>query len=191
MPPRFFARHNRAKQTPKEILKESHKDLIKEGRHWLTNTSQSCSLVAALIATVAFATSATIPGGLKQDNGVPSLEHKPIFIVSASASLVALSSSMVSVVMFLAILTSSFQLKDFRKDLPYKLLLGLISLLVSIVSMIISFFAGHHFVLKQEFNHDAALAYELLCSFLVVYIILKFPLDFEIVWSTLSTNPPK
>ncbi|KAL8530502.1 hypothetical protein ACS0TY_007512 [Phlomoides rotata] len=190
MPPHLVVGHNNEKRTPKEILQDSHGALIKEGRQWLTDTSQSCSLVAALIATVAFASSATVPGGLK-DTGVPSLEHKTIFIVSAISSLVALSSSMVSVVMFLGILTSSFKLKDFRTDLPYKLLWGLVSLLISIVSMIISFYAGHCFVLKQEFNQNAALVYEILCSSLVAFIIYKFPLDFEIVWTTIRTKPPK
>ncbi|KAL8530499.1 hypothetical protein ACS0TY_007509 [Phlomoides rotata] len=190
MPPRFFARHNNDKKTPKEIFREKHRDLILEGRLWLTSTSQSCSVVAALIATVAFATSTTVPGGLMQDNGVPTLEHKPVFIISATSSLIALSSSMTSVVMFLSILTSSFKLKDFRKDLPYKLLLGLVSLLISIVAMFISFFAGHYFVLKQEFNHCAAtLVYALACVPLLVFIISKFPLSFEIVWTTLRKKP--
>ncbi|KAL8548208.1 hypothetical protein ACS0TY_007506 [Phlomoides rotata] len=191
MPPHLVVGQNIEKRTPKEILQDSHGALIMEGSKWLTDTSQSCSLVAALIATVAFASSATVPGGLKQDTGVPSLEHKTIFIVSAISSLVALSSSMVSVVMFLGILTSSFKLKDFRTDLPYKLLWGLVSLLISIVSMIISFYAGHFFVLKQEFNQNAALVYEILCSSLVVFIIYKFPLDFEIVWTTIRTRPPR
>ncbi|KAL8548202.1 hypothetical protein ACS0TY_007500 [Phlomoides rotata] len=185
MPPRFFARHNNDKKTPKEIFREKHRDLILEGRLWLTSTSQSCSVVAALIATVAFATSTTVPGGLKQDNGVPTLEHKPVFIISATSSLIALSSSMTSVVMFLSILTSSFKLKD----LPYKLLLGLVSLLISIVAMFVSFFAGHYFVLKQEFNHCATLVYALACVPLVVFIISKFPLSFEIVWTTLRKKP--
>ncbi|KAL8530504.1 hypothetical protein ACS0TY_007514 [Phlomoides rotata] len=191
MPPHLVIGHNNEKRTPNEILQHSHEALIKEGRQWLTDTSQSCSLVAALIATVTFATSATVPGGLKQDTGVPSLEHKPIFIVSAISSLVALSSSMVSVVMFLGILTSSFKMKDFRTDIPYKLLWGLVSLLISIVSMIISFYAGHCFVLKQEFNQNAALVYEILCSSLVIFIIYKFPLNFEIVWTTIRTRPPR
>ncbi|VVA39712.1 PREDICTED: ankyrin, partial [Prunus dulcis] len=67
MPHGFFVRYNKKGQTPKEIFINTHQNLIKEGSKWLTKTSESCSVVAALIATVAFATSATVPGGLNEN----------------------------------------------------------------------------------------------------------------------------
>ncbi|KAK9945236.1 hypothetical protein M0R45_010761 [Rubus argutus] len=62
----FFARYNKKNQTAKEIFTSSHTDMVKDGGQWLNNTSQSCSVVAALIATVAFATASTVPGGIKE-----------------------------------------------------------------------------------------------------------------------------
>uniref|UniRef100_A0A2N9I3Q8 PGG domain-containing protein n=1 Tax=Fagus sylvatica TaxID=28930 RepID=A0A2N9I3Q8_FAGSY len=44
-----------------------------EGGEWLNKTSESCSVVAALIATVAFAASTTIPGDINPENGTPNL----------------------------------------------------------------------------------------------------------------------
>ncbi|KAL0456751.1 UNVERIFIED_CONTAM: hypothetical protein Slati_1014300 [Sesamum latifolium] len=57
VPELFFAHHNTNHETPREIFTRTHQKLVKEGNEWLIKTSESCSVVAALIATVAFATS--------------------------------------------------------------------------------------------------------------------------------------
>ncbi|XP_052306579.1 uncharacterized protein LOC7480678 isoform X2 [Populus trichocarpa] len=108
MPQNFFRRLNYRSETPKEIFNKSHQELVKSGGAWLTNTSQSCSVVAALIATVAFATSANVPGGNAEQTGTPFFANHIAFKVFAVSSLVALCFSITSVIMFLAILTSSF-----------------------------------------------------------------------------------
>ncbi|GMN70288.1 hypothetical protein TIFTF001_039332 [Ficus carica] len=77
MPPQFFPRYNLKHETPKEIFISTHTALTKEGGKWLVKTSESCSVVAALVATVAFTTSSTIPGGADQNTGIPLLLHKP------------------------------------------------------------------------------------------------------------------
>ncbi|KAL6338295.1 hypothetical protein AAG906_018570 [Vitis piasezkii] len=123
VPRHFFIRYNNKNQVPKEIFTESHKELVREGGKWLNNTSNSCSVVATLVTTVAFATTATIPGGFKENSSEPTLEHHPGFLVYAVSSLIALSFSVTSVVTFLAILTSRYQVKDFGRGLPRKLLL--------------------------------------------------------------------
>ncbi|XP_075516479.1 uncharacterized protein LOC142551235 isoform X2 [Primulina tabacum] len=73
IPPHYLAHHNIDGDTPRQVFTEKHKDLVKEGNNWLIKTSESCSFVAALIATVAFATSATVPGGLNDKTGRPVL----------------------------------------------------------------------------------------------------------------------
>ncbi|KAH7511116.1 hypothetical protein FEM48_ZijujUnG0042300 [Ziziphus jujuba var. spinosa] len=90
MPPHYFVLYNNQRKTPKEIFNETHKDLVKAGGEWLTNTSESCSMVALLIATIAFATSTAVPGGTNENNSKPTLEHQPAFEVFAIASLIAL-----------------------------------------------------------------------------------------------------
>lgn len=172
---------NNEKKTPAQIFTEDHQDLVEKGGEWLSKTSESCSVVAALIATVAFATSTTIPGGIKEGSGSPYLEMYPAFDVFAVTSLVALCFSVTALFLFLAILTSRYQEKDFRSDLPRKLLLGLTSLFVSIASMLVSFCAGHFFVLRDKLKNKALPVYAVTCLPITFYAIAQFPLYFDLV----------
>ncbi|XP_027115197.2 uncharacterized protein [Coffea arabica] len=191
MPQHFFARVNKEGRIPKDVFTETHQELVKSGGQWLTNTSQSCSVVAALIATVAFATSTTVPGGVKQDIGTPTLENEPAFDCFAISSLVALCFSVTSLVMFLAILTSRYQEKDFGTSLPSKLLLGLTSLFVSIASILISFCSGHFFVLKDKLKFAAFPVYAVTCLPVTLFAIAQFPLYFDLIWATIHKVPQR
>ncbi|RVW35640.1 hypothetical protein CK203_108168 [Vitis vinifera] len=150
MPPDLFSHHNESEFTPKEIFTEAHSDLVKRGGKWLNSTSTSCSLVSTLIATIAFATSATVPGSFNEKNGEPNFAHQSAFNLFAVSSLIALCFSVTSLVLFLAILTSRHQEDDFHEDLPRKLLFGLTALFISIAAILVSFCAGHFFVLKDD-----------------------------------------
>ncbi|KAH7511292.1 hypothetical protein FEM48_ZijujUnG0027500 [Ziziphus jujuba var. spinosa] len=189
MPPHYFVHYNNQRKTPKEIFIEIHKDLIKAGGEWLTNTSESCSVVAALIATVAFATSTAVPGCTNKNNGKPTLEHQPAFEVFVIASLVALCFSVMAVVMFLAILTSRYEEMDFASDLPGKLLVGLTSLFVSIASMLVSFCAGHFFVLQDELKYVAFPVYAVTCLPVSFFAVVQFPLYFDLLWLLIRRFP--
>ncbi|KAK2991140.1 hypothetical protein RJ640_029433 [Escallonia rubra] len=191
MPLHFFARYNKTGQTPHDIFTDTHKDLLKDGGEWLTHTAESCSVVAALIATVAFATSATVPGGVKQESGIPTLENQPAFNIFAISSLVALCFSVTSLVMFLAILTSRYEAKDFSKDLPNKLLTGLTSLFVSIAAMLVSFCAGHFFILKDKLKYAAFPVYAITCLPVTFFAIAQFPLYFDLMWATIKKVPQR
>ncbi|XP_070675486.1 uncharacterized protein [Malus domestica] len=191
MPLHFFARHNEKGRTAKEIFTETHTTIVKAGGEWLTNTSESCSVVAALIATVAFATSTTVPGGIKEESGTPTLENQPAFDIFAIASLVALCFSVTAMVMFLSILTSRYQEKDFGKDLPRKLLVGLTSLFVSIASMLVSFCAGHFFVLKDKLKYAAFPVYAITCLPVTFFAMAQFPLYVDLIWATFKKVPQR
>lgn len=191
MPTHFFPRCNKAGRTAKDVFTETHQELVKNGGEWLTNTSESCSVVAALIATVAFATASTVPGGVKQDSGTPTLENQPPFDVFAISSLVALCFSVTSVIMFLSILTSRYQEKDFGTDLPRKLLVGLTSLFVSIASMLVSFCAGHFFVLKDKLKYAAFPVYAVTCLPVTFFAVAQFPLYFDLIWATFKNVPQR
>uniref|UniRef100_A0A803NRP1 PGG domain-containing protein n=1 Tax=Cannabis sativa TaxID=3483 RepID=A0A803NRP1_CANSA len=166
MPANFFVRYNHASKTAKDIFTETHTGLLKAGGEWLTSTSQSCSVVAALIATVAFATSTTVPGG---NNEI----------------------SVTSVVMFLAILTSRYQERDFGGDLPRKLLMGLTSLFVSIASMLVSFCAGHFFVLQEKLKYAAFPVYAITCLPVSLFALAQFPLYFDLIWANFKKVPQR
>jgi hypothetical protein len=191
MPLHFFTRYNKEGKTPKQIFTETHKDLIEKGGRWLDKTSESCSVVAALIATVAFATSSTVPGGVKEGEGTPTLENQPAFDIFAISSLVALCFSVTAVVMFLAILTSRYQERDFGRDLPTKLLVGLTSLFVSIASMLISFCAGHFYVLKDKLRYAAFPVYAVTCLPVTFFAMAQFPLYFDLIWATFKKVPQR
>lgn len=191
MPPNFFVRYNKEGKTPRDIFTETHKDLVKSGGEWLTNTSESCSVVAALIATVAFATSSTVPGGVNETTGSPILEYQPAFKMFAISSLIALCFSVTSVVMFLAILTSRYQERDFGQDLPRKLLFGLTSLFISIASVLVSFCTGHFFVLRDELKYAAFPVYAVTCLPVTFFAVAQFPLYFDLTWATFKKVPQR
>ncbi|XP_065864837.1 uncharacterized protein [Euphorbia lathyris] len=189
MPPNFFVKHNNNGKTPKDIFTESHKDLVKEGSAWLTKTSESCSLVATLIATVAFTTSATVPGGLNQETGQPILGNETPFKVSSIASLVALCSSVTALISFLTIITSRFQERDFAMNLPRKLFLGLILLFTSIASMLVSFCAGHVFVLKVR-----SVTYPLYAATFLpvtIFVLAQLSLYFDLAQAIFKNEPQR
>ncbi|WJZ90104.1 hypothetical protein VitviT2T_009274 [Vitis vinifera] len=191
VPRHFFIRYNNKNQVPKEIFTESHKELVREGGKWLSNTSNSCSVVATLVTTVAFATTATIPGGFKENSSEPTLEHHPGFLVYAISSLIALSFSVTSVVTFLAILTSRYQVKDFGRGLPRKLLLGLTSLFISIGAMLVCFCAGHFFLLKNVLKQTAFPVYAVACLPVTFFAVAQFPFYFDLIWAIFKKVPQR
>ncbi|XP_054796559.1 uncharacterized protein LOC129301951 [Prosopis cineraria] len=180
---------NNNQETPVEIFRKDHEDLVKEGAEWLNHTSESCSVVAALIAGVAFTTSTTIPGGTQEETGKPYLERHPAFNMFAFTSLLALCCSITSLTMFLAILTSRQQPRDFRKDLPLKLLLGLSSLFVSIASILVSFSAAFFFVLKDNLKQAVFPLYAATILPLTFYAVAQFPLYADLVRAIFSKVP--
>ncbi|RWR96682.1 ankyrin repeat-containing protein ITN1-like protein [Cinnamomum micranthum f. kanehirae] len=190
MPRHFFARLNKEGKTPNEVFTVQHIDLIKAGGEWLTHTSESCSVVAALIATVAFASATTLPGGVKE-GGKPTFEGKPAFNVFAISSLVALCFSTTSLTMFLSILTSRYQVSDFHYSLPTKLIVGLTSLFVSIASMLVSFCAGHFFVLSYQLKFGIYLVYGITCLPVTLFAIAQFPLYLDLLKSTMTPVPKR
>lgn len=118
-----------------ETFIQDHKGLRKEGEEWMKRTSNSCMLVATLIATVVFAAAFTVPGGSNGQTGIPIFRHRDAFPVFVLTDTLALISSSISILIFLSILTSRFAQEDFLTSLPRKLFLGLAALLISIACM--------------------------------------------------------
>ncbi|KAK7372594.1 hypothetical protein VNO80_05979 [Phaseolus coccineus] len=188
VPQHFYFRSNKRGKTAGEIFEETHKSLIKESGDWLKDTSESCSVVAALVAGVSFATASAIPGGTDEE-GRPRLEGKPAFDLFAVASLVGLCFSVNGLIMFLTILTSRKQSKDFRMSLPFKVLLGLSSLFVSIAAMFVSFCSGHYFLLSHRFKMVLYPIYAATVLPVIFYAVAQFPLYFDLITAILATVP--
>ncbi|KAK4441648.1 hypothetical protein Salat_0499700 [Sesamum alatum] len=189
MPLGFFSRYNNEGRTAKDIFSKSHENLVKEAGEWLSGISQSCSVLASLIATVAFTSSTTVPGGVKSESGKPALEDEPAFTVFAISSVIALCFSVASLLIFLVIHTSRYQDKDFGKYLPMRLLLGSISLVVSVVSMLVSYFAGHYFSLNSKLKGVAFAVYAVLFLPVTLFAARRFPFYIGLVWLTFKNVP--
>ncbi|XP_061367163.1 uncharacterized protein LOC133310279 [Gastrolobium bilobum] len=116
VPPKLILHSNSDKLKASELFEIEHEEMLKEAQDWIKGTAQSCSAVAVLVATVVFAAAYTVPGGVN-DNGVPVFLNSPLFLFFTIADVVALACSMVSVMMFLSILTSPFEMESFLKSL--------------------------------------------------------------------------
>ncbi|KAI3955001.1 hypothetical protein MKW98_005004 [Papaver atlanticum] len=180
---------NRDGNTAYDVFLEKHKDLMEKGEKWMKDTSGSCMLVGALVATVAFAAAFTVPGGNisdnnSSDNGIPVFLKEKSFMVFAIADALSLFSSITSVLMFLAVYTSRYSAEDFLKSLPQKLILGLVTLFVSMASILVSFSAAFTIVLGSRFACAPILVGLFGCAPVFLFVSLQFPLFVQMVYST-------
>ncbi|TXG46871.1 hypothetical protein EZV62_026165 [Acer yangbiense] len=139
MPSYYTMLRDNKKRTALEIFKVKHDEQLKKAQSWIKETSQSCSGVAVLVATVVFAAAFTVPGGTNDHNGYPILLHSRFFMYFTVMDIVSLSCSLTSVVMFLSILTSPFELEDFLVSLPRRLTIGFSLLFLSVATTMLAF----------------------------------------------------
>ncbi|KAG5242764.1 ankyrin repeat-containing protein [Salix suchowensis] len=151
--PRHIEEKNIHGKTAGALFIEQHKEMMKEGEHWMRDTADSCMLVATLIATVVFAAAFTVPGGNKQNEGTPFFLEKiafKIFAISDAISLVASASSLLT---FLSIRTSRYAERDFLWSLPNRLIIGLTTLFISIGAMMVAFIAAFSIIFSDKLHH--------------------------------------
>ncbi|KAI3854835.1 hypothetical protein MKX03_004228 [Papaver bracteatum] len=147
VPPSHGLLRNREGDTAQDIFEDKeHKKLFFDGKRWMTDTSQALAFVSALILTVVFAATFTVPGGTFSDDsdinrGIPIFLNKNSFLLFAISNAVALFSSTSSLLMFLGLLTSQYEHGDFLRSLPKRLIIGLVTLFISIVTMMVAFCA--------------------------------------------------
>ncbi|KAL2473934.1 Ankyrin repeat family protein [Forsythia ovata] len=180
---------NNEGKTPEELFSDEHKKLREAGEDWMKDTATSCMVVAALIATVAFAAAFTVPGGNNDETGAPIFFKDRWFTVFVIYDAVAMFSSTASIIMFLSILTSRYAEDDFLFTLPAKLMFGLISLFASIVFMVVTFSATFFLVYKEENKGTlpklvAALALLSITLYAVVNCRLWISLFLSTCWSS-------
>ncbi|XP_039164307.1 uncharacterized protein LOC108958266 isoform X2 [Eucalyptus grandis] len=172
------------KRTLWEIFVKERKELFEEAQQWMKYTSSSCSLVATLIITVAFAAAFTVPGGNIDSMGIPIFLNKGSFMVFMVADSFALLSSVTATLMFLTILTSRYTIEDFLHSLPRKMVMGLTFLILSLASMLVAFSSALTIILSERFKW-IYIPITLLTAFpIVLFAILQLPLYFEMVEST-------
>ncbi|GLT34793.1 hypothetical protein SLA2020_092880 [Shorea laevis] len=172
-------------ETPYDVFSKSHKELVKEGEKWMTETASSFIILSILLVTIMFAVSFTVPGGNNQNNGLPILLGKNLFKIFITTDAISFFSASTSGLMFLGILTSRKAEEDFLVSLPLKLMIGLATLFISIATMMVTFCAALLIMLKVQLW---ALILIILAAIVptVVFGWLQFPLICEIIVSTCS-----
>ncbi|KAL9691075.1 hypothetical protein QQ045_011492 [Rhodiola kirilowii] len=181
--PSFREALNKENKTPRMVFIDEHKDLVEKGEKWMKDTASSSTLVAALIVTVSFAAIFTAPGGNK-DNGIAYFLRDSTFILFVISDAVALFSSVTSVLMFLAMLTSRYAVDDFLYALPKRITIGLVSLFISIASIMVTFCAAIALVLREQFAWIAIPVGLIACVPVTFFALLQLPLLVELVGST-------
>ncbi|KAL0315846.1 UNVERIFIED_CONTAM: hypothetical protein Sradi_5462800 [Sesamum radiatum] len=182
--PHSRERLNNDGKSPKMVFTEEHKILKEEGEKWMKDTSNSCTIAAALIATVMFAAAITVPGGNDNSNGFPIFSGSSAFIIFAISDAVSLFTSATSLLMFLAIQTSRYAEQDFLYVLPKRLIIGLGTLFLSICSMMVAFSATVYLVFARKEAWVLIPVGALACLPVNSFVLLQFPLFLDLVYST-------
>ncbi|XP_042518614.1 uncharacterized protein LOC122091996 isoform X2 [Macadamia integrifolia] len=179
---------NKDKKTSRILFTEEHKDLVKEGATWLKETSTQCMVVATLITTIMFQAVFTVPSHTavgEEPNNYIQGKFPIIFVIS---NIMALCSSVASMLMFLAIITSRYAEEDFLSTLPRMLMLGLLFLFFSIVGMMVAFVSAILFMLRFEVRLWGSFPIVFLASIPVtIYALVEFPLFIQLMFTTSSS----
>ncbi|KAK4837255.1 hypothetical protein QYF36_003993 [Acer negundo] len=189
IPSHYKTHRDNKDKTAMELFKEMHEKQLENAQRWIKETSQSCSGVAVLVATVVFAAAFTVPGGTNDSNGQPILLHSPFFLFFTVMDVVSLSCSLTAVVMFLSVVTSPFELEDFLVSLPRRLTLGFALLFMSVVTTMLAFTST--IVLIIHLDQSRQWTMTLICSAaffpVSVLALTHFPLfvSFLIAWKNL------
>ncbi|VVA33477.1 PREDICTED: ankyrin [Prunus dulcis] len=173
--PHYIMKHNRENKTAEQLFNSEHAKLLQSAQTWIKETAQSCSTVAALVATVVYAAAYTAPGG-NDSNGVPVLRHSSFFFTFAVADTVSLISSLASLVTFLSILTSPLEYQDFYRSLPFRLHLGFTLLFFSLITTMLTFTATILLLIHPQKKWTTSLIF--VVSFLPVPVcgLMQLPL---------------
>ncbi|KAK4391869.1 hypothetical protein Sango_1964700 [Sesamum angolense] len=182
--PNYREKLNFYNQTSKMVFTEEHRTLKEDAEKWMKDTSNSCTIAAALIVMVMFAAAITVPGGNDSINGYPIFSKNGGFIVFAISDAISLFTSTTSLLMFLAILTSRYAEEDFLYVLPNRLTIGLGTLFLSITFMMAAFGATLYLVFGRKQAWVLIPAAALACLPVTSFVLLQFPLLVELIYST-------
>jgi predicted choloylglycine hydrolase len=144
---------NKDSKTASQVFMEEHRPLVKEAKNWIKDRSDSCMLVATLIATITFAAAITVPGGNNQDKGTPIFLRNHKFSVFIWSNAVAFFSSMTSLLVFIANMKGYYTEEEFVMVLPKRLTRGLNFLFVAVVTTMVAFIAALSLFLEDRFKN--------------------------------------
>ncbi|KAF7848889.1 hypothetical protein BT93_L1470 [Corymbia citriodora subsp. variegata] len=163
---------------------DEHEKLLQTGKKWVEDTANSCMLVSTLIATVLFAATFTVPGSSNGDTGLPLLLGEDSFLIFAISDALGLLSSVMAILLFLAILTSRCEPQDFLDSLPKKIIMGLFFLFLSLAFMLVAFAAALIIVLDKRLEWVIIPIALLIFPAVALFVVLQLPLLYQMVKST-------
>ncbi|KAH7847603.1 hypothetical protein Vadar_027981 [Vaccinium darrowii] len=149
----------------------------------MKDTASSCTIIASIIATVAFAAALQVPGG-NNNNGLPNLNQQSAFTIFGIFNECALFSSIASLLLFLSVLSSRYAEEDFLVILPSKFTLGLAWLILSILFTLTAFSAALYLVFGENKVWIHIPAVVILGFILVSLRTFQFPLIKDLIKST-------
>ncbi|XP_052298148.1 uncharacterized protein LOC102622827 isoform X2 [Citrus sinensis] len=183
--PSFKEMKNNDGKTPWELFTAEHKTLLEEAENWMKRRAESCSIVATLAIAGVFQAAFTLPGGNKDGKGTPNFHSKIWFHIFVMSEAIAFSCSCISMLMFLSILiTSRYRENDFLKLLPFKLILGLLSLFIALTAMMLSFSSNFFLAYRDRINCFSMLPIILVFLPVALYLLLQCRLMGDILYST-------
>ena len=145
------------------------------------DTANFCIIVGVLAVTITFAAAFSVPGGNDQTTGFPLFLRKNLFKVFIISDAVSLFASTTSVLIFTGmILSSRFVKKDFTISLCRQMLSALSFLLLSLVTMVLTFIAALFMMLHAESQNILP---AIISSFAVVPILLYVRFLFPLLLS--------
>ncbi|KAL7219495.1 hypothetical protein ACSBR2_012531 [Camellia fascicularis] len=110
------------------------------------------------------------------------------FMVFAISDAIALVTSSTSILMFLSILTSRYAENDFLESLPFKLMIGLTTLFISITTMMVAFGATF-FIVFDHYTVWVPIAVALFaCVPIILFATLQYPLLADVIHSTYGSS---
>ncbi|KAA8521435.1 hypothetical protein F0562_012112 [Nyssa sinensis] len=168
-------------KTPLRVFLEEHATMVQNEEQWMKGMATSCT-AATLIGTVAFTAAITLPGA-NNDEGFPIISKEAAHIIFNIANALTLFSSLSTVIIFLSILISHYAIIDFLHSAPKRLIMGLVSLFLSVTFMILSFSATLCFVSGQK-KIILFLVVILACIPVTLFVFLQFPLLLAMIRST-------
>ncbi|XP_019172760.1 PREDICTED: uncharacterized protein LOC109168172 [Ipomoea nil] len=183
-PSKYLSSRNEDEKTPSMVFTEEHKELKEAGEKWMKDTATSCTIAAALIVTVVFAAAITVPGGNSGENGLPIFTNHNAFTIFGISNAASLFTSATSLLVFLCILTSRYAEEDFLYALPKRLIIGLFTLILSIIFMMIAFSATVYLVFGQNRRGVLIIVALFACLPVTSFVLLQFPLFVALVSST-------
>ncbi|KAK8349962.1 hypothetical protein V6Z12_A06G177200 [Gossypium hirsutum] len=178
IPGHFTLHRNKNNMTADQLFNDRHNDKLQDAQEWVKNTSESCSTVAVLVAGVVFAAAYSAPGGF-HDSGQPILLERPLYSFFTVMDVAGLASSLTSVVIFLSILTSSLEYKDFENTIPRNLSLGFTFLFFSVTTTMLTFTATILLLVHLEKKWTASLTYAAAFLPICIFALFQFPLYYQ------------